>query len=532
MDPTVAATYPTPPTGLARASGLRASSGNRVYKLRLVDKVNSGQSSSRPASSVSTTASKGSSINASVTMSAPAADAEPTPSRQLHERRRNRSFRLSLSIPAAPAPSSPVAEEPSSVGTYRSCCVSDTLLLPEPDLFVSPKLPTVSKISTEPAIYEDKTDFLTLLATKQRRVLELREELSKAEVDLKDLQQQWSAHEDRTRRSVQLQAVTGLPNGARNRLSFDGSRLGNNGRKTMSTVLASNPSITTSTDNRREGGTGFGRLLSTSFPFPSPPKTAPSGRPFAPRTSSLNDTTSTSTSASASTATPGTINSPGINEEFEYDFDNNNNVNIPIRADEVIHMGRKLAEGINNHLWNLFDDIKQAAIGEDLSAGPTAAKRVSVNAVGSSTQPLASLDWRRSRTTTGDSRESANDYVDDETDSSPSPPVRHMSSFANSPIKSEPLGIDSPEYRGSPQSKLGTRQKQVGEYSGYNVLRETPAGISSTSLIEFESSEDEIAPNNFQSLDAVQSRASAGNKRMSLYGSNFDLTGRGVSLFP
>ncbi|KAK9333436.1 hypothetical protein V1520DRAFT_270440 [Lipomyces starkeyi] len=518
MDPTVAATYPTPPTGLARASSLRATSGNRVYKLRLVDKVNSGQSSSSPAPSVSTTASTGSSINASATISAPAADAEPTPSQQLRERRRNRSFRLSLSIPTAPAPSSPVAEEPSSVGSYRSCCISDAFLLPEPDLFVSPKLPTVSKISTEPAIYEDSTDFLTLLATKQRRVLELREELSKAEVDLKELQQQWSAHEDRTRRSVQLQAVTGLPNGARKRLSFDSSRLGNNGRKTVSTGLASDPSITTSTDNRREGGTGFGRLLSPSFPFPSPPKTAPSGRPFAPRTSSLNDTASTP--ASVSTATSGAINYPGINEEFEYDFDNNNNVNIPIRADEVIHMGRKLAEGINNHLWNLFDDIKQAAIGEDLSAGPTAAKRVSVHAVGNSTQPLASLDWRRSRTTTGDSRESANDYVD-ETDRSPSPPVRHMSSFANSPIKSEPLGIDSPEYRGSPQSKLGSRQKQVGEYSGYNVLHETPAGFSSTSLIEFESSEDEIAPNNSQSRDAVQSRTSAGNKRISLYGGKF-----------
>ncbi|KAK9486935.1 hypothetical protein V1527DRAFT_29763 [Lipomyces starkeyi] len=503
MDPTVAATYPTPPTALVRASSLRATSGNRVYKLRLVDKVNSGQSSSSPAPSVSRTASKGSSINASATISAPAADTEPTPSQKLRERRRNRSFRLSLSIPTAPAPSSPVAEEPSSV---------------EPDLFVSPKLPTVSKISTEPAIYEDSTDFLTLLATKQRRVLELREELSKAEVDLKELQQQWSAHEDRTRRSVQLQAVTGLPNGARNRLSFDSSRLGNNGRKTVTAGLASDPSITTATDNRREAGTGFGRLLSPSFPFPSPPKTAPSGRPFAPRTSSLNDTASMP--ASVSTATPGAINYPGINEELEYDFDNNNNVNIPIRADEVIHMGRKLAEGINNHLWNLFDDIKQAAIGEDLSAGPTAAKRVSVNAVGNSTQPLASLDWRRSRTTTGDSRESANDYVD-ETDRSPSPPVRHMSSFANSPIKSEPLGIDSPEYRGSPQSKLGSRQKQVGEYSGYNVLHETPAGLSSTSLIEFESSEDEIAPNNSQSRDAVQSRASAGNKRMSLYGGKF-----------
>ncbi|KAK9375979.1 uncharacterized protein V1513DRAFT_441451 [Lipomyces chichibuensis] len=506
MDPTVAATYPTPPTGLARASSLRATSGNRVYKLRLVDKVNSGQSASLPASSGSTTASKGLSINASATISAPTADAEPTPSQQLRERRRNRSFRLSLAIPTAPAPSSPVAEEPSSV---------------EPDLFVSPKLPTVSKISTEPAIYEDSTDFLTLLATKQRRVLELREELSKAEVDLKELQQQWSAHEDRTRRSVQLQAVTGLPNGARNRLSFDSSRLGNNGRKTMSTGLTSDPSITTNTDNRREGGTGFGRLLSQSFPFPSPPKTAPSGRPFAPRTSSLNDTVSTP--GSVSTATPGPINYTGINEDFEYDFDNNNNVNIPIRADEVIHMGRKLAEGINNHLWNLFDDIKQAAIGEDLSAGPTAAKRVSVNAVGDSTQPLASLDWRRSRTTTGDSRESSNDYVDEETDRSPSPPVRHMSSFANSPIKSEPLGIDPPEYRGSPQSKLGSRQKQVGEYSGYNVLHETPAGFSSTSLIEFESSEDEIAPNNSQSQNAVQSRTSAGNKRMSLYS---------ASLFP
>ncbi|KAK9326195.1 hypothetical protein V1517DRAFT_312053 [Lipomyces orientalis] len=511
MDPTVADAYPLPTAGVARSNSLRATSGNRVYKLRLVDKVNSGN---QIPSSVLTTPSA-SSIIASSTISTPASETEPTPSQQLRERRRNRSFRLSLSIPTAVAPSSPITEEPSVA----------------PELFVSPKLPTVSKSNAEPAIYEDSTDFLTLLAAKQRRVLELRDELSKAEIDLKQLQQQWSAHEDRTRRSVQLQAVSGHSNSARNRISFDSSRVGNSGSKNTHPGPTSNPSVTTSTDNKRLSGAGIGRLLSPSFPFPSPPKTAPSGRPFAPRTSSLND--SSSSSATASMAAAGGADYPGTNDEFEYDYDNNNNVNIPIRADEVIHMGRRLAEGINNHLWNLFDDIKQAAIGEDLVAGPTAAKRASVNSAGnSSTQPLASLDWRRSRTTTGDSRESANDYVDDETDRSLSPPLRHMASFVNSPIKSEPLGINSPEYRGSPPSKHTPWEKQLGEYSGYSVLHDAPAAVSSTSLIEFESSEDEIAPNSAQSQNTVQSRISAGTKRMSLYSPNFDLTGKGPSLFP
>ncbi|KAK9236083.1 hypothetical protein V1525DRAFT_408002 [Lipomyces kononenkoae] len=497
MDPTVAAAYPPTSTGLTRASSLRATSGNKVYKLRLVDKVYSGDSSPSHADSISS----------------PTPVGDPTPSQRLRERRRNRAFRLSISIPTAPAPSSPPAtEESTSV---------------EPDLFVSPKLPSVSKPSTEPAIYEDSTDFLTLLAAKQRRVLELREELLKAELDLKELQQQWSAHEDRTRRSIQLQAATGPSNSARNRLSFDGSRIAVNGRKSTSTVTPSNPSATTSTDGKLQNGTGLGRLLAPSFPFPSPPKTAPSGRSFAPRSSSLNDATSTSASVLAASA-----DYPGINEEFEYDFENNKNVNIPIRADEVIHMGRKLAEGINNHLWNLFDDIKQAAIGEDLSANPpSSSKRASLNAAGKSTQPFPSLDWRRSRTTTADSRESANDYVDDETDRTPSPPVRHMSSFANSPITSEPLGVDSPEYRGSPQSRLRQRESQLGEYSGYKVLHETPAGVSSTSLIEFESSEDEVVPNP-QSQDAVQSRTSVANKRLSVYRPNFDFTSRGPLVSP
>ncbi|KAK9469221.1 hypothetical protein V1512DRAFT_255763 [Lipomyces arxii] len=512
MDSPVAA-YPTP-NAVRRISSLRATSGNRVYKLNLVDKVNQPSNSATLSSTIG--------LSTPDDLSSPV---ESRPSLSARERRKNRTFRMSLAIPKAPPPTaaSPVEQDTPSAA---------------PDLFVSPKPPKVSRKKTDSIISDDPTDFLTMLAAKQRRVLELRDELGKAESDLKELQKQWSTHEDRTRRSVQLQAITGgaLQN-VRPRTSLDNP----NPPPQMSTITATAStttatSMTKYTTGSASGTTGVsadgeivssganaGRLLAGSFPFPSPPKTAPSGRTFAPRSSSLNE--SVLTPESAKTNAHEGIVSPS-NDDFEYDDDlQNNNVNIPIRADEVIHMGRKLAEGLNSHFWNFYEDIKQAAIGDDLI----------LDGKSTTSRPTdrTSLDWRRSRTLTSDSRQSASDYVDDENDNiqrSPSPPIRRISSFMNSPVRNEPLGVDSPEYRGSPQSKH--RHTTNGDYSGYSVLHEMPAGASSTSLIDFESSEDELAPAQPDPVpESVQSRIAVANKRFSLYGAEFDMLNK-PSLFP
>lgn len=415
-------------------------------------------------------------------------------------------------------------------------------------------------------MFDDAADsFLTLLAAKERRVLELRSELAKAEADLQHLQHQYSTHEDRSRRvappasqyASKVSASTAASNvnaHVRARSSADWHSVTSASSSNSSTSTAA--TATVASDTKQFGGAG--RMLGSSFPFPSPPKTAPSGRPLAPpRTSSLADQSPTGRGIGDSlSSSPAPIEDlPYLmhNDEFEFDGESGHNPNVPIRADEVIYMGKKLAEGINSHFWNFYKDLKSAAIGEEILSGsghsggsskrglgspqPSAVEgqvtnRTVVSERGASRAATASntFDWRHSRSSTFDSRDSANDYVDedDEEDDtlqqSPSPPIRHISSFTTSP--DEPLGVDSAEFRGSPPSK----NHPLGEYSGYSVLRETPAGVS-TSLIDLESSEDETQtsftatalPTTTDTTVHSHLSSTSSSKRYSVYNPDFDL---------
>ncbi|KAK7206711.1 hypothetical protein BZA70DRAFT_266129 [Myxozyma melibiosi] len=574
--------------GLARASSLRATTGKNIYNFELVKKVRSDLSAPSSAAAAVTPGSNSG------------------PSDALKERRRQRAFRLSLSIPRAPPPpppevTTPITEDASSVA---------------PDLFVSPKMPT--KPARDSVFFDEAADnFLTLLAAKERRVLELRSELASAEADLQQLQQQYSAHEERPRRAAPVPLLqqpfanalhghhSSQPYSAMAAATTAASHVNAHVRARSSldrqsiTSASSSTSSTTTTitnDGNQTKAAGAGRMLNGSFPFPSPPKTAPSGRPLAPpRTSSLAD------KPAGDRAQPNPLSSSPApiddlpylmhNDEFEYDDESRNNPNVPIRAEEVIVMGKKIAEGINSHFWNFYNDIKAAAVGEELLGAPSRRSGANGSPVrdyqqagmgssaaangkskmlerGSSAAPANQINWQHSRSSTYDSHDSANDYIDedegqsddDDNHSTPtrvsdSPPIRHISSFVNSPVLSEPLGIDSAEFRGSPQSKHGhsmrshplrrtlTEQQQqqlqqqqqqqpqqqqlsAGEYNGYSVLRETPAAVSSTSLIDLESSEDESHTSAPPSLtNTVQSRISTTepSKRYSVYNMDFDL---------
>ena len=70
-------------------------------------------------------------------------------------------------------------------------------------------VPSISAITLKPdrppspekkALYDSNT-FLTALASQERRVLELKEELQKAETDLEKLKRQWTTHEAAKKRN-------------------------------------------------------------------------------------------------------------------------------------------------------------------------------------------------------------------------------------------------------------------------------------------------------------------------------------------
>ena len=77
--------------------------------------------------------------------------------------------------------------------------------------FSLPSIPSPSSFARRPPSPERPThstsrpfesdNFLTLIAAQERRVLELKEEMHKAEADLEKLKKQWAVHEARKKRS-------------------------------------------------------------------------------------------------------------------------------------------------------------------------------------------------------------------------------------------------------------------------------------------------------------------------------------------
>ncbi|KAK9463967.1 uncharacterized protein V1516DRAFT_645942 [Lipomyces oligophaga] len=540
---------PVTSSNFTRTRSLRATAGEHMYTLTLADQFK--QESSFPTPPQHTTndttgtntnlpqsAATGSAGVAQSTLSR-SVSAQSTPTGQnrgprFHDRRRNRSVRLSLSLPkpvAPPASTTPVSEEPPSIGQYY---------ITAPDLYVSPKAPKVHKSVADGEVYDNTGDFLTLLAAKERRVVELKSELAKAEDDLKRLQNQYSLQDQQPARRPTSQV--GLPQ-IRAALNYQRST---SGSSTSSTVSSGDESSgkgeslrgEAPSTNPNSGAPAAERKLS-SFPFPSPPRTAPSGRSLAPpRTSSLFDVVGSGVSAGLAAtgySSPAIEDLPYIiqgGDEFEYD-EENMLFDQPTTAKEVIQLGRKIAGGINKQFWTLFDDLASAAIGEEPNPSQLTQTELNQNRLNQLNRPIpAETSPRRSRSSSREARGSGEQGIhpeqqgrqeqeeEEEARLNDYKPVRRSKHGST-----EPLGVSTLELRGSPHSKTNHRS-DLGDHRGYSVLHSQPAGVS-TSLIDLESSEDEstifpsIRPMTAPIESSAGSGASANSKRFSMYGTDF-----------
>src|SRR5271156_4509847 len=138
---------------------------------------------------------------------------EPPP-RPTHTPRRSR---ISLSIPptktAASPMGSPVRGAPSghtsplkhmSTGSLEEIIALSNALSPERQ-FLSP--PAVGSLEEVAALDDANATFLTLIAFQERRVVELREELARAESELDLLKQQWTRQQLKLTRSARQEHV-------------------------------------------------------------------------------------------------------------------------------------------------------------------------------------------------------------------------------------------------------------------------------------------------------------------------------------
>ncbi|EGX94943.1 hypothetical protein CCM_03215 [Cordyceps militaris CM01] len=98
--------------------------------------------------------------------------------------------RLSLTLPIAPPSRGDPVRPPSSAG---------------PPVTLLSKPPTPAQTPVLPAL-EDANDFIIAIAAQERKVLELREELARAEGHLTSLKAQWTSKESMHKRSAEIQS--------------------------------------------------------------------------------------------------------------------------------------------------------------------------------------------------------------------------------------------------------------------------------------------------------------------------------------
>ncbi|KAI9822603.1 MAG: hypothetical protein M1827_000322 [Pycnora praestabilis] len=289
----------------------------------------------------------------------------PPPSRPLHSQTHSmtlatarRGKRLSLSFPvqSGTGDGNPPKQSPSS-STSKT-----------PEYATFPAL--VEKSMPSPT---DSGSFLTALAAQERKVLELKEELQRAEGDLQKLKRQWAMHEatkkrNETKHMHQLQSLyTGLG-------GIQSSGEDDNG---SSRLIREHERRRVTAAEKKPPRKAFSGRHTRTLSLLSPEKTlygqhflrsADSDVPFGASPSNSEVLRSEVAPQMTRTAT-------------EYPTDTSMPSQVPYNGppkDVLLRTGRQMASDLREGLWTFIDDLRQATVGEE-----------GINGIESRTGPVA-----------------------------------------------------------------------------------------------------------------------------------------------
>ncbi|KAK4565810.1 hypothetical protein LTR86_003659 [Recurvomyces mirabilis] len=245
------------------------------------------------------------------------------------------------------------------------------------------------------------TNFLTAIAAQERRVLELKEELHRAEAHLNKLKLSWTQHEankkrNDARRLTQLQPLQTSPTGADIEEDADGpgmlmqqemerrKALINGGRSSNRTVFA---------------GSRHARTLSLLSPGREEVR-SPVGRmgpPPPPRKESLAGVRRPSLDSIASAKRPAllarTSTTPDLTTEISRSakpsIDLSDSLEKSIDHEALLQTGKKMATDFRDGLWTFLEDLRQATVGDEATqhqsvvpgASPTLRRHASTRTV-------------------------------------------------------------------------------------------------------------------------------------------------------
>ena len=227
--------------------------------------------------------------------------------------------------------------------------------------YTSPNTPTTPTDYAVPSP-NDSMAFLTALAAQERRVLELREELAKAETELTKLKRQWTVHEATKKRHELLQ--TEIIRGATGDVAegIKSPTIEEHEARRRAALAKLTQTSTRSVTSQRHHRT-LSLLSPQRAPYSQQPQdlqddVEPVRRPTPVRRSDTLPTYSTrplsmtETSSSSVGATLGTKRNS---------------------QDVIMRTGKQMAEGFKEGLWAFVEDLRQATVGEDLPPRSTGA---------------------------------------------------------------------------------------------------------------------------------------------------------------
>ncbi|CAO2647421.1 Nn.00g083430.m01.CDS01 [Neocucurbitaria sp. VM-36] len=219
--------------------------------------------------------------------------------------------------------------------------------------------------SPDAASTPSETNILAVLAAQERYVLELKEELNKAEADLKTLKRHYALHEASKRRNdvrkvAQLQPLnTSLANVQPDQHDEDGSNLWMQKEMERRKALLTN----TKTSQRKVfSGSRHLRTLSLLSPEKSYSPSFP--QPLDLQAEEPTDKRPTLPTRSSTSSDLTRQVADGVNDE-QFDLGG-----IPnMQRDNIIRAGTQMATDFKNGLFTFIEDIRQATVGDEAVNG-------------------------------------------------------------------------------------------------------------------------------------------------------------------
>ncbi|KAH0562571.1 hypothetical protein GP486_002746 [Trichoglossum hirsutum] len=278
--------------------------------------------------------------------------------------------RLSLSFPI----------QPYSTANSRHSTSSSTSQTP-----MTPASPVEADKDAILSPTRDSVGFLVALAANERRVLELREELGRAEGELEKLKRQWAMHEAMKKRG-EIRAVEPLRPvsnnlsgrgggaGVLSREEVENIELWNAEQKRRMAIVNGNlvnSGIKPSTSSHRKviSGQRHTRTLSLlspdrlrygqTFPQPADLSVRPHGGPLDNKPELSPSMAPPSSKPSVAPKLP-----PGSSQASDNITRSRNSFQAPPR-EALIRTGRQMAEDFKEGLWTFIEDLRQATVGEE-----------------------------------------------------------------------------------------------------------------------------------------------------------------------